>query len=76
MNNLASSIKTQNNLKENSGIQNVKQIQANTNTISINNNNNNLLIKSKSPAKISSDKLIFIKTQMKNEIANFTNYGK
>lgn len=33
-------------------------------------------MKSRSPPKITSDKLVFIKTQMKNEVANFTNYGK
>jgi hypothetical protein len=79
VNNLGIIDKTQNNLKETSNIQIVKnQIQTNPNSIN-NNSNINLnigsSIKSKSPAKISSDKLIFIKTQMKNEIANFTNYG-
>ena len=35
----------------------------------------NIRNKSRSPPKITTDKLIFIKTQMKNDIANFTNYG-
>jgi len=43
----------------------------------IKNNSTALLyMKSRSPPKITSDKLVFIKTQMKNEVANFTNYGK
>jgi hypothetical protein len=32
-------------------------------------------ISTKSPPKISSDKVVFIKTQLKNEVANFTGYG-
>ena len=68
VNNLANT-KPSNNLKENSNIQSIK-IRTNLNT------NANSLIKAKSPVKISSDKLIFIKTQMKNDTANFTNYGK
>ncbi len=47
---------------------------SNTNAIKIN-SNANLGLKSKSPSKLTSDKLIFIKTQMKNDVANFTNYG-
>ncbi len=30
---------------------------------------------SKSPPKISNDKLVFIKTQFKNDVANFSGYG-
>ncbi len=31
---------------------------------------------SKSPQKITNDKIVFIKTQLKSDVANFSNYGK